>query len=120
MTQKNALYCGNINFFLLHVIFIISCVFPHLNVLYGKSWLTVLLMEDRTRFKLFYWLIFYLAGHVGLFNSMTITERLNGCTTKMVQRVPKLIHVKLYNLIMIMTCTSKVGPFSMDVHIYTG
>ncbi len=35
---------------------------------------------------------------------MIITERLNSFTTRIVQCAPRLIHVKSYNLIMIMTC----------------
>ncbi len=61
-------------------------------------------MKDWTCFKLFYWPIFYLAVRVRSFNFMTIMERLNSCTTKIIQCALKLIHVKSYNLIMIMAC----------------
>ncbi len=61
-------------------------------------------MKDGTCFKLFYWLIFYLAVRIRSFNSMTIMDRLNSCATKIVQCVPKLILVKPYNLIRIMMC----------------
>ncbi len=61
-------------------------------------------MKDGTCSKLFYWPVLYLAVRVRSFNSMTVTERLNSCRTRIIHCVPRLIHVKSYNLIMIMTC----------------
>ncbi len=52
-------------------------------------------MEVRTWFKLFYWPIIHLAVRVGSFNSKTITERLNSCTTKIVQYATRLMPVRL-------------------------
>ncbi len=61
-------------------------------------------MKDGICSKLFYWPIFHLAVRIRSFNSTTITEWLNSCTTKIVQCAPRLIYVKSYNLIMILTC----------------
>ncbi len=61
-------------------------------------------MKDGTCFKLFYCPIFYLAVRVRSFNSTTIMERLNSCTTKIIQCAPRLIHVKSYNLKTIFSC----------------
>ncbi len=47
-------------------------------------------MEVGTCFKLFYKPIFYLAMRVHSFNSITINERLNSCTTKIEQCMPRL------------------------------
>ncbi len=89
MPQKHALDFGNIQFFIVTCDFLSfgPCASAHLNVFYEKSWLTILLYGSWICLKLFYWPIFYLVVRVHSFNSITIIERLNSCTTKIVQCV---------------------------------
>ncbi len=72
-------------------------------------------MEVGKCFKLFYGSIFYLAVRGQSFNSMIITERLNSCTTKLVQCAPRVIVMEL-NEQAISTVLDKHKIFAKVLH----
>ncbi len=89
--KKTPSIVGTYNFLSLHAIFyhsVRNCSFECVVWKKLADYFVVWKLEHISNF--FIGRFFYLAVHVRSFNSKTIIERLNSCTTKIIQCAPKL------------------------------